>query len=356
MNERIMQFRVGLMVLVTILIAAILILTFGGHPTLTGGGHYNIYLRFKTAPNVAKDTPIRKSGIFIGRVADVELRNDEVLVTARIESRFTLYHSDVAQINPTLLGDTIIQFFPAPGTHGPAEPVKDGETLEGITTPDPLELMVQMQAGVGKVFGSVEHTSNGMGKLVDKLNDLLDTNRDRCSQMVTNADKTLIALRTTMDNFNDLLADPAVRQELKTSLKQLPGLFRDAQDTFKRLNASFDLVDENLRNVNKFTQPLGERGPALVSHVDAVVQDLDTLVGQFSRFGQAINNPQGTVGQLIHNPELYQNLNDTVARVNELTRQLRPILDDARVFTDKIARHPESLGVRGALERQSGLK
>ncbi len=36
--------------------------------------------------------------------------------------------------------------------------------------------------------------------------------------------------------------------------------------------------------------------------------------------------------------------------------QLKPILDDARVFSDKIARHPETLGVRGALQRNPGIK
>ena len=44
------------------------------------------------------------------------------------------------------------------------------------------------------------------------------------------------------------------------------------------------------------------------------------------------------------------------ANVNNLTRELRPIVDDVRVFTDKIARHPEQLGVRGALDRRPGLK
>jgi hypothetical protein len=42
--------------------------------------------------------------------------------------------------------------------------------------------------------------------------------------------------------------------------------------------------------------------------------------------------------------------------VNRLTKELRPIVDDVRVFTDKIARHPEQLGVRGALDRRPGLK
>jgi len=44
------------------------------------------------------------------------------------------------------------------------------------------------------------------------------------------------------------------------------------------------------------------------------------------------------------------------ANVKNLSGDLRPIVDDIRVFSDKIARHPESLGVRGALDRRPGLK
>jgi phospholipid/cholesterol/gamma-HCH transport system substrate-binding protein len=35
---------------------------------------------------------------------------------------------------------------------------------------------------------------------------------------------------------------------------------------------------------------------------------------------------------------------------------MKPIIHDARVFSDKIARHPELLGVRGAIQRNAGTK
>jgi phospholipid/cholesterol/gamma-HCH transport system substrate-binding protein len=54
--------------------------------------------------------------------------------------------------------------------------------------------------------------------------------------------------------------------------------------------------------------------------------------------------------------QLYDNLSQAAENVNCLTRQLRPVVNDVRVFTDKIARHPEQLGVRGALQRSPGIK
>jgi hypothetical protein len=35
---------------------------------------------------------------------------------------------------------------------------------------------------------------------------------------------------------------------------------------------------------------------------------------------------------------------------------LKPIVDNAKTLTDKLARHPESLGIRGALKPSSGIK
>ena len=73
MNERIMQFRVGVMVLAAILIAAILVLLFKGSSLMQGT--YPIYIKFSEAPGVSRDTPVRMDGIRIGRVQEVQFAN-----------------------------------------------------------------------------------------------------------------------------------------------------------------------------------------------------------------------------------------------------------------------------------------
>ena len=75
-----------------------------------------------------------------------------------------------------------------------------------------------------------------------------------------------------------------------------------------------------------------------------------------SDFGRKLNSGQGTIGKLMGDDELYNSLNSAVRNVECLTRELKPIVSDVRVFSDRIARHPELLGVRGALERSPGTK
>ena len=116
-------------------------------------------------------------------------------------------------------------------------------------------------------------------------------------------------------------------------------------------------AERNLRNLEGLTEPLGDRGEVLVQSIEGTVNQINTVLHQLTQFSQAINNREGTLGQLIHNRELYDRINETARNIDYLSRQLRPIVNDARVFTDKVARDPGRLGVKGVLDRrQSGSK
>ena len=57
------------------LFVPILVLLFGDIPTLVQGT-YTVRIMFKDAPGVGESTPVRKSGILIGRVTDVDFAPD----------------------------------------------------------------------------------------------------------------------------------------------------------------------------------------------------------------------------------------------------------------------------------------
>ena len=68
MNDRVMQFRVGVVVLATAIITGILIVLFGDLPSLVQAT-YPLKMSFTDARGVADGTPVRKNGILVGRVA-----------------------------------------------------------------------------------------------------------------------------------------------------------------------------------------------------------------------------------------------------------------------------------------------
>jgi phospholipid/cholesterol/gamma-HCH transport system substrate-binding protein len=84
--------------------------------------------------------------------------------------------------------------------------------------------------------------------------------------------------------------------------------------------------------------------------------NLDNALNQVNEFGELINNSDGTLRKLIEDDEIYYQVKRTISNVETASARIRPILDDVRIFTDKFARDPGELGVKGALsKRPSGM-
>ena len=86
------------------------------------------------------------------------------------------------------------------------------------------------------------------------------------------------------------------------------------------------------------------------------LDNLDNALLQISEFTTTLNSTDGTIGRLANDPTLYEKLESTLDEIRDLKRQLEPVVSNAQVFSDKIARHPEQLGVAGALRNNGGVK
>ncbi len=105
-----------------------------------------------------------------------------------------------------------------------------------------------------------------------------------------------------------------------------------------------------IKHVGDITEPFAERADELAAGAATTLQDLDGLLIQLRRFTDRLNSGDGTIARLIEDDQLYFDLVGAVRNVRQLTQRLQPIADDVRIFTDKIARDPGQLGVRGALQ------
>ena len=111
MDDRVMQFRVGVMVLATLLIVGILLMLFG-RSFERFQSSYKLYVKFAEAPGVTKGTPVRKSGIRIGEVSDVRLSDvdRQVLVTLDIFKQHQIYGDEDCMVMMSLVGDSALEF------------------------------------------------------------------------------------------------------------------------------------------------------------------------------------------------------------------------------------------------------
>jgi len=404
MDERVMQLRIGLMVLATVIIIAILLMIFGGQQDLLQWIQHKpvFYVQFSDAPGVTVNTPVQKSGIRIGRVTEVRLADDVtdmeldddvgVVVTIEIDRNRRIFADEVCHINRNLLGDAVLEFVRvkdnsdsgrqdksgrkqqtnpqgnpggdsrAKGPTKPREVVQPGAKLRGKVQTDPIQVVGNLEQDLSVAFQSIAQTSNEIRDFVEKLNEFLGTEKELESKR-QRLENTMIQLEKLAESANDVIGDEQLRQQLKDTVAQFPEVLGEVRSTVGQMSETLNgmqetmgLVNNNLRHIEDFTQPLGEQGPEVIGRLNRGAEKLELLMGELHTFSRALNSREGTVGRLIGDPELYENLNQAVLNIEDLTRQLRPVVRDARIFSDRIARHPELLGVRGALERSSGTK
>ena len=355
MTDRVMQFRVGVMVLATAIIAAILVVLFGDLPSLVQAT-YPLKMSFSDARGVAGGTPVRKNGILVGRVKSVMLdERGGVSVVADVDSYVPVYRDEVPRISSTILGDAEIQLVPG-HIVPPRQRLAKDEVLVGAVSRDPFEVFSTLEPKLGAALESLTQASESVQKLSTNIDRLFMGGDDRFEKMVQKTESALDSFNTAMKNIDDVLGDPGSRENIKTTIAALPDVVADLRTTVQGIGTTVDTADRNLRNLEGLTRPLGDRGAAMVAQIDRTIGRLDETLQQAAQFTKALNESQGTLGKLVRDPQVYNDLAQAAATVKDLTRDLRPIVDDVRVFTDKIARHPEQLGVRGALDRKPGLK
>lgn len=377
MSSRSQEFRVGV---VTLALAGVggLLATVGTGVSLPlglGPSPYTLKIRTDRAPGVGPNTPVRKDGVVIGRVVSTQfLAEGGVLVTADIQPGSPIFQSDTCRIRPSsLFGDAVINFAYA-GDGGPAEPVAADSLITAAALPDPVEALTSLQVDVGPTVEAIGRAAASVEQLSNRVNSALGEDfggdrmlslADEVSQSLTEFQKTMKVMTDTMTQLDGLVSDPALKQ----SLDGVPTLLADARSTVNKATQTLDSfggvvtsAETNLKNLEGFTEPLGERGEELSQLLTESIENLNKTLTDASTFVSAVTDSRGSLNRLLNDPQLYDNVANVVynadvvlRQLNERLKELRPILYDARVFSDKIAREPGRL-IGGAANRGPGLK
>jgi phospholipid/cholesterol/gamma-HCH transport system substrate-binding protein len=355
MDDRVVQFRVGVTVLAALIITGILMLLFGEAPALLRGT-YTVYIKFPSAPGVSQDTPIRKSGIRIGRVSKVQFAPDnQVLATASIDGNIELFRDEVVRITAGLLGDTALEFVPGPNQAAQRTRIKPGDVLAGTVSVDPLQAFANIEGNLNKAAESLTDAGTEVGKLAKNINDVLGNNREQFTRIINDTDQTMQLFQKSLKNINDIAGDEKLKNDLKETISGMPKLLTDTRNTISGMQKTLGLANDNLQNMQTVTKALSQQGEGMVTNLAQSVEQLEQLLGQFNKFSRALNSKEGSLGQIVNNPELYNNLSQAAANVNRLTRELEPIVCNVQIITDKVARHPGVI-VTDAISPGPGLK
>ena len=103
-------------------------------------------------------------------------------------------------------------------------------------------------------------------------------------------------------------------------------------------------------------KPLGERGPNLLRNLDETFDKANKIFGDVRELTRVFGESDGTLRRFINDPALYNNLDQAACMIAKMMPRLDRILKDFETFADKLARHPESIGLGGVVKPGSGLK
>lgn len=409
MDENRLKFGVGVLVISSIGVGIILTFLFGAFPSVLNN-NYTLLVDFPSAEGIGLNTRVVRDGVPIGRVAGIRLKDQGgVLVTLSMDAdqKLTRYYIPKIGSGNFVTGDANLEFVRG----APQELRKvsqdeaylasvfaDGDYLKyGSKTSSLFEMQDDLKTSFDsiRIAGeSVASAGQTVEQLAAEVRQVIGGTDVQVDEFAEQARATIQEFQGAIQDVREIIGNPETRKDLEAAIAQLPPLLENAQQTlnatqetfesFERVGAQFERVgvvaeetvntakatvegaqgvinnaEKTFSNLDKFTEPLAERGDELVTQVMQTLASLDRSLAQVEQFGASLNNSNGTVKRLLEDDELYYQVRRTIENIEIATARIRPIMDDVRVFTDKIARDPRELGVRGALTRRpsgSGLK
>ena len=353
MTEQQLQFRVGLFVIAAGLVAGGLAFRFGQLDALWEK-NYQVAVFFTSAPGVAPGIPVRKAGVRIGQVQQLFFDDERggVTVVLELKQKFPLRKDSEARLVRSLLGDASIEF--SAGTarefHSP------GARIEGLASTDPMEIVARMESKVTATLQEFANTSAEWKKVATTVKSLVETNRGTLDQVVARAAESLHQFSQTVQTMNRIMTDPQTEKAIRETIATLPHLVADTRETIAAVRSAVTSANDNLVHLKSATGALASRSQSMLAKLDGGLGHLELMLADLSRFTENLNDPDGSLTMLATDPKLYRNLNATAAALETLLKNMDPVVRDMRIFSDKVARHPELIGVGGALKGSSGLK
>lgn len=375
MDENILKFRVGIFVVIAMCILGILIF-------LNSEGwvpQYTLYINPVSAPGVTQGTPIRKNGILIGRVKSVSTEDGYVRLELGINQDEKIYENEICSIgSESLLGDAVIEVLPlAAGERGAL--VTNQHVMGKVAIKrDPLKMFADLQPDLAETLKviqgagtAIEEAGTGVRTLTDSVQNAFRDDGSDFKQLIADVRQMSQKAQGALDNFNrifeninNVVGDPELKGQIKSSLAELPKIFReirvtiaDTRETVKSFGEIPDAVTGTLENVEAFSESLKEQGPEVLTQINTSLRNVDDLVSQVKGFAGSLSKLQdsnGTLSKLINDSELYDRVLQTIGTIQKEVVKIEPAMNDIRLFTDAIARDPGVLGVRGALDRRPG--
>ena len=240
------------------------------------------YAKFENVNGLTKSSPVFADGVRVGIVRDIYYdyaKPGNVIVEVELDTELRIPKGSTAELVSELMGGVRMNILLA---NNPREKYAVGDTIPGTLNNGMMEKVATMMPQVEKMLPKLD-------SILASLNVIL-------------ADP---AIPATLHNVQDLTASMAVTsRQLQTLMKddipQLTGKLNTIGDNFA-------LISNNLKEID----------------YAAAMQKVDATLNNVKMITDKLNQKDNTVGLLLNDPSLYNNLNATTANAASLLEDLK---------------------------------
>jgi len=257
-----------------------------------------IYAVFPRVDALSPSDPIKINGLQVGLVADLEEKDENlsgVIVALNLTKKINIPENSYAMILSNPLGTSTLNIVLGTST----KYVEDGDTL---TTRASGGVMEDLKGTLSPTVDKVNGTLKSLDSLVEQVGVVLDPKtKANLQAVIANLATASSSLTTLVNTQNGALA---------ASLNNMSSF----TGNLKRNN---DSINHIIKNVDVMTQKFASLDlEATLTKLQAAVDNLNVTLNK-------VNKGDGTLGLLMNDPKLYNNLNATTNSLNILLQDVR---------------------------------
>jgi ABC-type transporter Mla subunit MlaD len=198
-------------------------------------------------------------------------------------------------------------------------------------------------------------------KAANRLNETLN----RADATLADAQKLMRSMGETLTRVDVVLVDTqkitrllADRGEglVRATEQLIADLLHITAPLVPRAEAIARNLDATLADMHRVAAPLADRSERITHDLESSLARLNAILGDVGALLRVIDQCDSTLRRFLTDPSLYLHLDEAVTTVVRLVPRVDRILKDMETFADKLARHPESLGLGGVVHPSTGLK
>ncbi|MDP2687633.1 MAG: MlaD family protein [Aequorivita sp.] len=276
-------------------IGAILLLIFG-YSFLKGTNlldkNREFFVKYDNVEGLAQAAPVTINGLTVGKVQDITFANSQggLIVKFTVEKDFDFSKNSIVRIySAGLIGGKSLGIFPEYDANNIA---KSGDTLRG-------DVEDGMLTAVTKALGPLEKKVNNTLATVDTLllsyTAIVDEGtRKNLKEAIENLNKTLNSFSGVSENLNHILANNT-----------------------GKLDNTFTNLDKTANNLSQLTDSLSQL------ETGKLVSDLQNVVDKMNQIVDGVDSGKGSIGKLLKDDKLYENLEGASRQLEELLQDLK---------------------------------